>query len=286
MAAPFYFLVFIVGLFFGSFLNLISDRITKKQPIILGRSKCDFCKKTLKPKNLIPLLSYILQKGKCSFCHKKLSLYYPFSEILVGVFFVLAAYLSQWRISSFLYLCIVLSFYAAIFLTDLKHLIIPDKIVWPAILFVLLYSIGIYLYRIYQIYTKVSESPLGKYLVRVGYLRNQILWESKSFGLLIVSAAAIGLFFLLLIAITKGRGMGGGDVKLGLLIGLFNGFPYNVLGVFLGFVAGSLVSILLIVMKKKTMKDIVPFGPFLIVGSIISLVWGRAILNWYIGFMG
>ena len=91
------------------------------------------------------------------------------------------------------------------------------------------------------------------------------------------------LFFLSLIKITRGMGMGGGDVKLGFLIGLFNGFPVNIIAIFVGFLSGALVSLVLVLLKKRSMKDTIAFGPFLIFGSILSLVFGQQILNWYIG---
>jgi prepilin signal peptidase PulO-like enzyme (type II secretory pathway) len=98
----------------------------------------------------------------------------------------------------------------------------------------------------------------------------------------VISAFVIGLFFFLLTKIKDGKAMGGGDVKLAFLIGLFNGFPYNVLAIFLGFLFGSVFSLGLILMKRKTVKDTVPFGPFLILGSVVALIWGSQIIDWYI----
>lgn len=94
-----YILLFIAGTFLGSFLNLVSDRLPKGQKITFDRSKCDHCKKNLKPLNLIPLVSFIVQRGKCSFCGKKLSLHYVFSELLTGIMFVLAGLLSGVTVS-------------------------------------------------------------------------------------------------------------------------------------------------------------------------------------------
>jgi prepilin signal peptidase PulO-like enzyme (type II secretory pathway) len=96
-----------------------------------------------------------------------------------------------------------------------------------------------------------------------------------------VGAVIICLFFLLLVWATKGRGMGWGDVKLGFLIGLVNGFPYGFEAIFFGFVFGAIYSLVLILLKKKTVKDTIAFGPFLILGSVFVLIWGERILNWY-----
>ena len=90
----YYLITFIFGLFVGSFLNLVSDRILNGEKIVNDRSKCDHCRVVLQPKNLIPVISYVLQKGRCAECKTKLSLYYPISEVLTGLLFLYAAYLS------------------------------------------------------------------------------------------------------------------------------------------------------------------------------------------------
>ena len=118
MVTVYYALVFISGCFIGSFLNLIADRVVKGGSIIFGRSKCDFCGIYLKPLSLVPIFSFLAQKGKCVSCGGKLSWYYPVSEILTGLMFLLAAissnvFVSFWygSILLFVYLMIVFSFY-------------------------------------------------------------------------------------------------------------------------------------------------------------------------------
>lgn len=292
MAVVYYVLVFISGLFFGSFFNLISDRIIKNKSIVFGGSKCDFCKKRLKPKNLIPLLSFVIQRGKCEYCNKKLSFYYPISEILTGLLFLAAAYYSHlfdfYNLNSviiFFFLTVVFSFYIIMFLSDTKYFIIPDKVIYPAIIFVLVFILLNFLVDVYLVREGILSSSMGAYLVESGFLKNQIFYIFKQFGVVLLSSFCISLFFLFLIFITKGKGMGGGDVKLGFLIGMFNGFPYNILAIFLGFVFGSIISVVLIALKKKTMKDIIPFGPFLIMGSLVTFFFGPELLSWYFNLM-
>ncbi len=284
--------IFISGLFIGSFLNVVADRTVRDESFVAGRSKCDFCGVFLKPLQLIPLFSFLLQRGKCASCGKKLSVTYPLSEALTGLMFVLAAHLSGVFVTfdakgiiTFVYLAIVFSFFLIIFFADLKYLIIPDSVVYSAIGFVFAFILATLIFDIYHTYVDVSSSYLGKYLIKAGYLKNQITWMLRGFGFSMLSTSLIGLFFVSLILITKGKGMGGGDVKLGLLIGLFNGFPNNILAIFLGFITGSLLSLLLIAVKKKTMKDTIPFGPFLIFGSMIAYVFGTNILNWYFNIL-
>lgn len=285
-----YSLTFISGLFFGSFFNLVSDRLPKGDKIIKGRSKCDHCKKVLQPEDLIPVLSFLLNGGKCRYCKKKLSWYYPISEIAAGLVFVGAAYYSgilnninYGTVSNFIYLTIIGSLYLIIFLTDLKFKIIPDKVVYPAIFFTLFYIFFNTAYFYITSYNRLKNSNFGVYLLEAGFLKLQLFNTLQNIGWVIIGAFAIALFFAFLVYITKGRGMGGGDIKLGFLIGLFNGFPFSILAIFAGFVLGAFISLGLIVIGKKTIKDTVPFGPFLIAGSIITLIWGTQLWAFYIG---
>jgi len=284
-----YILTFISGLLFGSFLNLVSDRINTKEKILVGRSKCEFCKKELKARHLIPLLSFVLQKGRCAYCHKKLSWYYPASEILTGLVFVGAAYLSSIFISvgyptiiTFSYLLIMGSVYVALFLTDLKHKIIPNKIVYPAIIFAVLFMVISSAAYLFIYHKRLSADPFGVYLLKAGYFKLYTYNVIKSVIYVLVSAMGIAGFFALLVYITKGRGMGGGDIRLGFLIGIFNGFPQNIIAIFLGFITGAVISLVLIMLKIKTLKDTVPFGPFLIAGSVIAMIWGSQLWDFYI----
>lgn len=285
----YYLLIFVGGTFIGSFLNLVSDRIINGEPILFGRSHCDFCKKPLGPKNLLPILSFLLQKGKCAFCGKKLSGYYPFSEILSGLAFVLATYysgilktLSLRDLWDFVFLAVVLCLLIIIFLTDAKYYLIPDSLVYLAIGLTVVFIVGGYAMDLYSLYRKLSLDPFGVYLLKAGFWDLQLKGTLQSLGMTFASAIGIALFFLLLVWITKERGMGSGDIKLGLLIGVFNGFPGNLVAIFLGFILGSVYSLFLILFKGKTMKDTVPFGPFLIIGSVTALLYSTDILNWYI----
>jgi len=287
-----YILIFISGLFVGSFLNVAADRIPKGVQILTGRSKCDYCGVELKPKDLIPLLSFVIHRGRCSYCKKELSFYYPISEILTGLMFVLvAAYTNVfhgedfWVWIGFLYLIVIACFYIVIFLSDIKYKIIPNKFVYAGIIFVLLFIIATTSFSAYQSYFYLKNDPFGKFLLEAGYWSLQMARVLKGFGVTIFFSFLIGLFFWFLIFLTKGKGMGGGDVKLGFFIGLVNGFPKNIVGIFLGFLFGAAFSLVLVCLKKKGMKDTIPFGPFLLLGSVVAFVFGQAILNWYIGFL-
>jgi leader peptidase (prepilin peptidase)/N-methyltransferase len=288
----YYFFTFIAGTFFGSFLNVVADRILNGESIWFGRSHCDHCKKPLGPTNLIPILSFILQKGRCDKCNKKISIQYPLSEIATGMAFVLAAYLSgvfrysnYASILSFIYLTVIFGVFIVMFITDLKERIIPNRVVYFGILFIALFIIFTTVFEFWKLYNIWAHDPFGQQLLATGLLNDQIMNAVKEYGVLLLSSTGIALFFAFLHYATKGRGMGGGDIKLGFMIGMVNRYPNNILAIFLGFVIGALISVGLIMIKRKSIKDTVPFGPFLIIGSLISLIYGSAILNWYFGII-
>jgi len=300
----FYFLLFCLGASVGSFLNVLADRLPFDRPIANARSICEYCKKFLTPSELIPLVSFVLQSGRCTKCKKQLSYYYPLSELVTGVMFVGTAYYAD-AVNAFaglltgstvatnlsvltntllltLYLWVVFSIYLAIFLTDLKHRIIPDVLIIVGIVFVSLFTLATGAWQFYTTYKMLLNSTFGHYLIKAGYAANELNRLGGSLLWTILSSVALFVFFYLLIVATKGRGMGGGDMKLAFLIGIFNGFPGNIIGVFLGFLIGSVYSLLLIGLFKKSIKDTIPFGPFLILGSVGAYFYGNELLGWYL----
>ncbi|MBU0650022.1 prepilin peptidase [Patescibacteria group bacterium] len=282
---------FIAGLFIGSFLNVVADRLCREENPFTGRSACDLCGQTLKPGHLVPVVSYLLLKGKCAYCGKGVSRYYPMSELLTGASFVLAVYLSGFGASptlltgvQFGYLLVVFSVFIIIILSDLKYQLIPDQVVYFGLAFVFLAQVGSLGYWLFRYHGMLQSDALGQYLLHGNFFKASVLHELTSFGYNIGTGLVIALFFYLLVVLTKGRGMGGGDVKLGLLLGLVNGFPDGFVAVFLAFIIGSVVSLGLMAFSKKGLKDVVPFGPFLILGSVLSLLYGDWIVSHYLAF--
>ena len=163
-------------------------------------------------------------------------------------------------------------------------MLIPDRISLPAIYISLAFLVGITIYKIGYLYYSLSNSPIGQkllppytdYFQRHALMTAEPLFGSLAMGLLIAG------FFMLLIIITKGKGMGGGDVKLGAFMGLMLGFPQSLLAIVSSFILGAAFSIFLIITGKKHFGQAIAFGPFLVLGSLISLFWGNQILNWYL----
>ncbi|MEK7450902.1 MAG: prepilin peptidase [Patescibacteria group bacterium] len=253
MNSLFTFYILIIGLLIGSFLNVLIDRIPKRRSFIKGRSYCDSCKKTLKWYDLVPVFSFIFLQGKCRQCRFPISFYYPIVELVtaslftVTFVFVLGGNFQLDKITTLIYYLFIVSSLIVIFFTDLKYGIIPDKILFSAILVSLAYLFTIH---------------------------------NSLFIIHFLSGVGAFLLFLLLHLITKGKGMGFGDVKLVFLIGLILGILNTVLALYLAFLTGAAVGLILILWgKRKFFGGKIPFGPFLVLGTFISLFLGEKIIK-------
>jgi prepilin signal peptidase PulO-like enzyme (type II secretory pathway) len=251
--------LFIFGLFFGSFLGVVTDRLKNGESIISGRSHCEKCKKELGVLDLIPVLSFIFLLGRCRYCKTKLSFIYPLIELSTGIIFSLIFYFfKNESILTLLYYYTIISGFIVIFYSDLKYGIIPDKVVIPLSIISLIYI-----------------SLINPVLL----IPNLI----SGIGALIFFIVISYVFFIL----TKKESMGGGDVKLSLLLGLFLGLPGIVVSLYLAFLTGAIISIILILWKKKTfLKDSLPFGPFLIMAALISFFFGSFIFQLALRILG
>ncbi|MCD6528410.1 prepilin peptidase [bacterium] len=273
----FSFLFFLLGLVFGSFLNCIIYRLYTGEGFFIGRSFCPKCKHILKWKDLIPVFSFLLLKGKCRYCKKPISWQYPLVEIATGLVFLLILnfklritnyeLLSFENILNFLFLIFIFSFLIVIFVYDLKHYIIPDKVIFPAIVVTLFY-------QLFKIWNFEFVSDFG---FRIS--------DFKILAVPLFSAILASVFFLVIILISGGRWMGFGDVKLAFFMGLFLGFPNILVALFFSFFIGAIIGIGLIIAKKKTFHSEVPFGPFLVSGTFIAFFFGENLISWYLSLL-
>lgn len=252
-----YFFVFVFGLVVGSFLNCVIYRLEAGGSFLKGRSFCPHCKHILTFSDLIPLLSFLILKGKCRYCQNKISFQYPLVELATGILFVLIVrnFLFPINFQNSLttsYLLLTTCFLIIIFVYDLKHYIIPDKIIYPAIAVALIYN-----------------------LLNTKYLILNTL----------LAAFGAAIFFSIIVLISRGHWMGIGDVKLAFLMGLILSFPNILVGLFLAFFLGAIIGIGLVISGKKTLKSKVPFGPFLVTGTFLALFLGNQIINWYLNLI-
>jgi len=243
-------IIFFFGLFVGSFLNCVIYRLETKQSFLRGRSFCPYCKHKLSWRDLIPVFSFLFLRGRCRYCGKKISWQYPLVELATGVLFILIFWHLGFGFDLTLGFWILLTcFLIIIFVYDLKHYIIPDKVIYPAIAISFFYV---------------------------------LIFQRTLFFNFFLSALGAGLFFFLIYLISQGKWLGFGDVKLAFLMGLFLGFPKILPALFLSFFIGAIIGVGLVLAKKKGLKSEVPFGPFLVTGTFLSLFWGLPLIKFYL----
>jgi len=235
----------LVGLSVGSFLNVVIDRVPAGRSLFSPPSHCEGCGRRVSPRDLVPVLSYLLLGGKCRFCRAPISWRLPLVELLTGGLFAFLA----WRLGGGLELISALVYvllFIPIFFIDLETGFIPDVIVFPGMALVL----------------------------------GLALLDERGVSALAGGAVGFGLF-LTIYFLARG-GMGQGDVKLAGLVGLINGWPMVLLGVLLAMLSGGLVGIIFLAAGLKGKKDPIPFGPFLVGGSFVALLWGQNLLDFYL----
>jgi len=247
----------ILGLVVGSFLNVCIDRLPRNESIVLPPSHCEACQHKLSAKDLIPVFSYLRLRGRCRYCQASLPRRIFWVELATAVIFALLC----WRYGLRPELGVMI-FYACLFIVifviDLEHTLILNKIVYPTM--VVAFLLALYPWP----------------------------WFNDSIGMRLAYAAlggAIGFAIFLLIAIISRGGMGWGDVKLAALIGLATGFPLVFLAIIMAAILGGIVAVALVVIRKKKRREMIPFGPFLALAAMVTLLWGPRILDWYLHLM-
>ncbi len=239
-------LIFLTGICLGSFLNVCICRVPKGESIISPPSHCPKCLKTLGVLDLVPLLGYLVLGGKCRYCKSKISWQYPIVELLMGILLVLIIVKYDITVEALKY-SVFFSLLVVASVIDLELKIIPDKV---------------------NIAGLVMAVPF--------------LFQSKDIFLSGLLGFLIGGLLLLLIAVVSRGGMGGGDIKLAAVIGLYLGWKLMLVALFIAFVLGALIGGLLLLTKRKKMGEAVPFGPYLATGSIVGALMGEEMITWYL----
>jgi len=263
--------VFIFGLLIGSFINCLVWRLHKKEGL-WDRSYCPKCKHQISWYDNIPVLSYLLLLAKCRHCKTKISYQYPVVELVTGALFALSFYFNVGNIDlagfmiydlhplgykRFTNIILILrdwffiSVMIVVFIYDLRWFLILDIVTLPAC--VIIFALNLML----------------------GFD-----WKN-----LLLSGIIGSSFFLLQFVVSKGKWIGGGDVRLGLLMGLFFSWPMIVLAIFLAYIIGSVISVGLVVFSRRRWSSEVPLGVFLTTSSIIVMFWGDQILSWYLNLL-
>jgi prepilin signal peptidase PulO-like enzyme (type II secretory pathway) len=282
-----WFFLFVFGIIFGSFLNVVilrydGERFLLDVKTLGGRSHCMHCGKTLRWFELVPIFSFVIQRGRCRRCDARLNVQYPIVEALSGSIFVFVPFVfgaaAGGIAGPLLIVAIVwVSVFEALLVmsaVDIRLGIIPDEIN------VFLGVIGVFLAIISAGYFgAANQSLLGPYAALFGWQGNVVLAR-------LIGAAASGIFFAALIGVTRGKGMGIGDLKLAIPLGLIFGWPDIIFLMVFAFVLGALAGIIAIAGGKNSMKGTLPFGPFLALGAATIFFWGPQIFNWYFSLIG
>jgi len=245
-----YLIVILLGLIAGSFLNCVIYRLEQNKSFLKGRSFCPKCKHVLAWQDLVPVFSFCVLRGECRYCRNKISWQYPLVELFTALIFLAVFYyqLPVWAYIASLFLVVI-------FVYDLKHYLILDKVIYSAIVLALLVNL------------KLLASG-----------------QFAAFGYFIFSALGAAGFFFAIVLMSRGKWMGVGDIKLAFFMGLVLGWPNILVALFLAFISGAIMGLGLISLKKKTLKSEVPFGPFLVIGTLAAMFWGLNLVNWYLSF--
>ena len=249
LSVVFYILLFIYGIVIGSFVNVLIYRLPKHEDFVRIRSHCMNCGYQLRWFDLIPIVSWVIYGGKCRKCGQKISAQYPLIEALNGILYVLVGLVYGISIDTVL-LCLASSILVAISVIDFRTMIIPSGL-------------------------NIAIGVLG--IIRM-------IFDLKNFTTYLVGFAAVSGFLLILYMISKGRWIGGGDIKLMAATGLLIGWKLNILAFFLGCIYGSVIHI--IRMKISGKGHVLALGPYLAAGVMTAVLVGKEIIDWYFGMLG
>ncbi len=258
-----YLIVFLFGLSIGSFLNVLVYRLPRSLSLVKPPSSCPSCGRRLGPMELIPLLGYLALKGRCLKCRAAISPRYPLVELAAALLFTAVYSSFGFTLEGFGYL-ILLVLLQAISLIDLDHRLIPNTLVGAGLIAGLILQLPAILALWFHI---------PAWLIPVRPITDALAGLALGGGLLLV-----------IILVSRG-GMGAGDMKLMLLIGFYVGLRGTAVVMMLGFTLGALTGLLLIILRRLTRKDALPFGPFLSLAALIEIFWGPLLWNWYINLL-
>lgn len=260
--------LFFLGLILGSFANVLIDRRQKGESLS-GRSKCDQCGYQLRWFDNIPVLSFLFLQGYCRKCKQKINRQYPLVELGMALLF---GFVGWWVLKNeseynfifwqFNFLLTTIFLFLVIFIWDIKYLIIPNRLIVVGLVVAVLWKVYIFKKEVFGIWDWEN-----------------ILWQG-TFGALVVGGLFYGLWFF-----SKGRWIGGGDVKLGVWLGFLVGWRWTYFFLLIAYLSGAIVALILLVTKQKRMSSRIPFGPFLIFSAIIILFWQQELLAFYHKFL-
>jgi len=277
--ASLYIVAALFGAIIGSFLNVVIHRLPREESIVFPNSRCPSCGTVIAFYDNIPLLSYAVLRGRCRSCKTHISVRYPAVELLTTLLFVAVA----WHDGPTAALPFDLVFSAALLalvFVDAEHMILPNAITYPGIVFAAIARVAL---------PYLTGNPHFDDLASLmhGTVATIPVWSVSLLGACLGALIGGGSLWLMGWTWEKLRGveaMGLGDVKMMYMVGAYLGWRLTILTIFLGVLSGSIIGILLMLRQgKRNMQMLLPFGIFLGIGAIISLLVGSHIVEWYAG---
>ncbi|MDO8577918.1 MAG: prepilin peptidase [Dehalococcoidales bacterium] len=255
----------LLGLFVGSFLNVCIDRLPRGQSIAYPPSHCAGCHHKLGFFDLIPLVSFLWLKGRCRYCKAAIPVRIPIVEAVTGLLFALLAWKYGLRVELGITL-IYASLLLVIFVIDLETTYVMSVTVFPSM-------IAAFAFSLFWPGIRPLDLPGGPVIDKLA--------SSLMGG--VIGFAGMWLPYVIARMVYHREGMGKGDIQLSALVGLMTGFPFVIIAWFLAVISGAIISSALLLFKIKKRTDPIPFGPFIAVAAMVTLLWGQNILTWYLG---
>jgi leader peptidase (prepilin peptidase) / N-methyltransferase len=256
LGSVFYVIIFILGVSLGSFLNSWIWRRNENVRIMSGRSMCPCCRRKLHWYENIPILSYLYLKGRCATCKTKIPSHFIWVELVTALLFLFVTWhcVDYHSFNSTVYHrnIIFVGILTVIFIYDYLYKIILSEVVWLGLV------VAIYF----------NYFALNQELVPM-----------------LIGAAVVSGFFLLQYIISRGKWIGGGDVRFGVLMGFMLSWPYVLVALFLSYISGAVVAVMLLISKRRKMSSEIPFGTFLAVSTFFTLFYGQNLIDWYLGLI-
>jgi leader peptidase (prepilin peptidase)/N-methyltransferase len=268
------FMVFVFGLIIGSFLNVVIHRLPRDESIVLPPSHCPECGYQIKPYDNIPVVSYLLLRGRCRSCRTGISPIYPIVELLVGCLY-LSFFLLHRLTPEFIVDVIFVSLTVPLVFIDFEHMLLPNAITYPGLI------VGFILRLLVPI-------PYLDHLRAAPGFQTWPAWTVSLIASALGALAGGGVLWLIrevYYRTMRREGMGPGDVKMMLMVGAFLGWELTIVTIFFAAFGGSIIGLLLIVLRGGSMKTAIPFGVFLGPSAILSLAVGEKVVAWYLGML-
>jgi len=249
-----YILIGLIGLALGSFASVLIHRLhTHEKGIFTGRSKCPKCAKQLRNRDLIPIASYLINKFKCYFCKEPIAFRYPLLELMMGGLFLLTVYLVGTEdVQALIFYLFIAFIFVLLTFYDFLFKEVPDQVSVPSFFIIVIYML--------------ATKTMTGFSLTIGIVVAVLFFAAMHFG-------------------SRGRWLGGGDIRIGAIMGALLGWPMILTGLFFGYLTGSIFSLTGLAIGKFNRKTQIPFAPFLLLGTYLTIFWGQQSVDWYFSFL-